>query len=52
MKTIISIFDIEVTRPRIMRKLPFLVEIVELFQRNQLVAEYDVSVKNSVIGVV
>ena len=52
MKTIISIFDIEVTRLRIMRKSPFSVEIVELFQRNQLVAEYDVSVKNSVIGVV
>ena len=35
-----------------MRKLTFSAEIVELFQRNQLVAEYDMSVKNSVIGVV
>ena len=49
---IISIFNIEATRLRVIRKPPFSADIVELFQRNQLVAGYNISVKNSVMGAV
>ena len=45
-------FSIEVNRLRIMRTPPFSVEIIDLFQRNQLVAKCNASVKNGVIGVV
>ena len=52
MITMISMFNIEATRLRVMRKPFFLADIVELFQRNQLVAGCDVLVKNGVMGAV
>ena len=45
-------FSIEVNRLRIIRILTFSVKIVDLFQRNQLVAGCYVSIKNSIIEVV